>query len=255
VSWRARSPVPSVDVDAAGLDRLAAERVLARKFLRIATDFSKTAECRRAVQQVMETFGALDILINCAGVSMSTAAGHRDEARVKFFEADPEGWQRILAINTIGAFLMARFAAEPMIKRGWGRIIHVTTSFDTMLAAGLSAYGASKAALEASCVSFSKDLEGTGVTVNILVPGGPTETPGFFPPGKPRPPILLDPEIMGVPVVWLASSKSDGISACRFIARDWDRSLPTADAAARARTPAAWPALAQAASAARGHPM
>jgi len=244
-----------VDVDAVGLNRLAAERVLAGKFLRTVTDVSKTAECRRAVQQVLETFGALDILINCAGVSMSTAAGHSDEARIKFFEADPEGWQRVLAINAIGAFLMARFAAEPMIQRGWGRIIHVTTSFDTMLAAGLSAYGASKAALEASCVSFAKDLEGTGVTVNVLVPGGPTETPGFFPPGKPRPPILLDPEIMAVPVVWLASSQSDGISACRFIARDWDRSLPTAEAAARARAPAAWPGLAQAASAARGHPM
>ena len=191
--------------------------------MRTVTDVSKTVECRRAVQQVMEAFGALDILINCAGVSMSTAAGHSDEARIKFFEADPEGWQRILAINTIGAFLMARFAAEPMIQRGWGRIIHVTTSFDTMLAAGLSAYGASKAALEASCVSFAKDLEGTGVTVNILVPGGPTETPGFFPPGKPRPPILLDPEIMAVPVVWLdptasapaASSHATGIGPCR----------------------------------------
>jgi len=251
----AGAKIAGVDVDAAGLGRLAAEPVLAGKFLCTVTDVSKTAECRRAVQQVMETFGALDILINCAGVSMSTAAGHSDEARIKFFEADPEGWQRILAINTIGAFLMARFAAEPMIKRGWGRIIHVTTSFDTMLAAGLSAYGASKAALEASCVSFAKDLEGTGVTVNILVPGGPTETPGFFPPGKPRPPIMLDPEIMAVPVVWLASSQSDGISACRFIARDWDRSLPTAEAAARARAPAAWPELAQAASAARGHPM
>jgi len=229
--------IAGVDVDAAGLDSLAAEPALAGKFLHTITDVSKTAECRRAVQQVMETFGALDILINCAGVGMSTAAGHRDEARIKFFEADPDGWQRILAINTIGAFLMTRFAAEPMIERGWGRIIHVTTSFDTMLAAGLSAYGASKAALEASCVTFAKDLEGTGVTVNILVPGGPTDTPGFFPPGKPRPPILLDPEIMAVPVVWLASSQSDGISACRFIARDWDRSLPTAEAAARGARP------------------
>src|SRR5438046_9362584 len=91
----------------------------------------------------------------------------------------------------------------------------------------------------------------TGVTVNILVPGGPTDTPGFFPPGKPRPPILLDPEIMAVPVVWLASSQSDRISACRVIARVWDRSLPRAEAAARARAPAAWPAPPQAARAAR----
>jgi NAD(P)-dependent dehydrogenase (short-subunit alcohol dehydrogenase family) len=128
-----------VDIDAAGLARLAAEPVFAGKFLDIVADVSKAADCRGAVQRAVETFGALDILINCAGISMSAAAGHR-AARVKFFEADPDGWQRILAINCIGAFLMARFAAEPMIRRGWGRIINVTTSFDTMLAAGLSAY-------------------------------------------------------------------------------------------------------------------
>src|SRR5207253_7654247 len=134
--------------------------------------------------------------------------------------------------------------SQPIPKDGWPRVQFdgcVATSFDTMLACGLSAYGASKAALEANCVSFAKDLEGTGVTVNILVPGGPTDTPGFFPPGKPRPPLLLDPEIMGTPAVWLASPQSDGISACRFIARDWDVRLPAAEAAARARAPAAWP--------------
>jgi 3-oxoacyl-[acyl-carrier protein] reductase len=179
----------------------------------------------------------------------------RGDRASNFFEADPTGWQRIIATNCIGAFLMARFAAPGMVARGWGRIINVTTSFDTMLAAGLSAYGAAKAALEASCVSWAKDLDGTGVTVNVLVPGGPTDTPGFFPPGMPRPPVLLDPQIMAVPVVWLASSQSDGITASRFIARDWDTKLPPSQAAARARAPAAWPELAQAASAARGHAM
>jgi NAD(P)-dependent dehydrogenase (short-subunit alcohol dehydrogenase family) len=230
------------------------EAVFAGRFLEVVADVSKTGDCRGAVDKVIDAFGALDILVNCAGVSMSSAAGHKD-ARIKFFEADPDAWQRIITINSIGAFLMARFAAPAMIKRGWGRIINVTTSFDTMLAAGLSAYGASKAALEASCVSFAKDLEGTGVTVNILVPGGPTDTPGFFPPGKPRPQFLLDPEIMGAPVAWLASSQSDGISASRFIARDWDLSLPPSQAAQRARAPAAWPTLAQGASAARGQAM
>ncbi len=120
----AGAKVAGVDVDAGGLDRLAAEPVFAGKFLNAVADVSKAANCRHAVEQVLGTFGALDILINCAGISMSTAAGHK-EARIKFFEADPEGWQRIVAINAIGAFLMARFAAEPMIKRGWGRIITV----------------------------------------------------------------------------------------------------------------------------------
>jgi NAD(P)-dependent dehydrogenase (short-subunit alcohol dehydrogenase family) len=246
--------VAGVDIDAAGLDRLASEKVFGTRFLAASADVSKSADCRSAVERVLKSFGALDILINCAGISMSTAAGHR-EARIKFFEADADGWQRILTINCIGAFLMARFAAEPMIRRDWGRIINVTTSYDTMLAAGLSAYGASKAGLEASSVAWAKDLEGTGVTVNILVPGGPTDTPGFFPPGKPRPPALLDPEIMGAPAVWLASPQSDGITACRFIARDWDQNLPPAEAAARVRAPAAWPTLAQGASAARGYDM
>ena len=250
----AGAKVAGVDLDAAGLDRLGGEPTLPGKLLAVAADVSKTGDCRRAVAQAAETLGAPDILVNCAGISMSTAAGHR-QARIKFLEADPEAWRRIFAINCIGAFLMARFAAEPMVQRGWGRIINVTTSFDTMLAAGLSAYGASKAALEAGSVSFAKDLEGTGVTVNILVPGGPTDTPGFFPPGKPRPPVLLDPEIMGVPVVWLASPQSDGITGFRFIARDWDRRLPAAEAAVAARAPAAWPALAQGAASARGHAM
>jgi NAD(P)-dependent dehydrogenase (short-subunit alcohol dehydrogenase family) len=250
----AGAKVAGVDLDAAGLDRLGGEPTLTGKLLTVAADVSKTDDCRRAVAQAAETLGAPDILVNCAGISMSTAAGHR-QARIKFLEADPEAWRRIFAINCIGAFLMARFAAEPMVQRGWGRIINVTTSFDTMLAAGLSAYGASKAALEAGSVSFAKDLEGTGVTVNILVPDGPTDTPGFFPPGKPRPPVLLDPEIMGVPVVWLASPQSDGITGFRFIARDWDRRLPAAEAAVAARAPAAWPALAQGAASARGHAM
>ncbi len=246
--------VAGVDIDDGGLDRLGREAVFAGNFREVVADVSKTADCRRAVQAAQESFGTLDILINCAGISMSSVAAHR-EARIKFFDADADAWQRVVAVNCIGAFLMAHFAAPAMIERGWGRIINVTTSFDTMLAAGLSAYGGSKAALEACCASFAKDLEGTGVTVNVLVPGGPTDTPGFFPPGKPRPPALLDPEIMGVPVVWLASPQSDGISGCRFIARDWDARLPGAEAAERVRMPAAWPELAQGASAARGHAM
>jgi NAD(P)-dependent dehydrogenase (short-subunit alcohol dehydrogenase family) len=246
--------IAAVDIDGAGLDRLAAEPVFGGKLLEIAADVSKAADCQRAVERATSALGGPDILVNCAGVSMGTATVHND-ARIKFFEADPGGWQRIMTINAIGAFLMTRFAAPPMIARGWGRIISVTTSFDTMLAAGLSAYGASKAALEASSAVFAKDLEGTGVTANILVPGGPTDTPGFFPAGKPRPHFLLDPEIMGAPVVWLASAQSEGISGCRFIARDWDQSLAPADAARRARAPAGWPDLAQAASAARGHAM
>ncbi len=246
--------VAAVDVDAAGLDRLAAEPVFAEKIVKLITDVSQAAACKAAVENAANHFGGLDILINTAGISMSYAAGHK-AARIKFHEADPDGWQRIMAINGVGPFLMARFAAEHLVRRGWGRIINVTTSFDTMMGQGLSAYGAAKAGLEAGTASWAKDLEGTGVTVNVLVPGGPTDTPGFFPPGKPRPPYLLNPELMGPPAAWLASAASDGITGCRFIARDWDLKLPPAEAAARVRAPAGWPDLAKNATASRGYGM
>jgi NAD(P)-dependent dehydrogenase (short-subunit alcohol dehydrogenase family) len=246
--------IAGVDTDAAALARLGTDGAFAGRFLAIGADISQSGDCAAAVERVRTACGGLDILINCAGISMSVAAAHK-QARIKFFEVAPEIWRRIITVNCVGAFHMARFAVAPMLARGFGRIINVTTSFDTMLGAGLSAYGASKAALEAASVSFAKDLEGTGVTVNVLVPGGPTDTPGFFPPEKPRPPALLTPEIMGPPAVWLASAQSEGVTACRFIARDWDARLPPAEAAARARAPAGWPGLAESATAARGYAM
>jgi len=173
------------------------------------------------------------------------------QGRAKFYEANAEGVLRIFAINMGGVYLMSRFAAQEMLKKNWGRIVNITTSFDTMLAGGLTPYGASKSALEASTAGWAKDLAGTGVTCNILVPGGPTDT-AFFPPGAPKPPVLIDPQVMAVPVVWLASSASDGISGSRFIARDWDASLPPDEAAQRVRSPAGWPTLAEGAQATRG---
>ena len=246
--------VAAVDINAERLDRLGDEPVFDGRLIKAVADVSEISDCLDAVQAVVAAAGDPDILINCAGISMF-AAGKPTDSRVKFYDAMPDGWRRILAINAIGSFLMARFAAPLMIARKWGRIINVTTSFDTMMAGGLSAYGASKAALEASSASWAKDVAGTGVSVNILVPGGPTETEGFFPPGRPRPPILLNADVMGPPAVWLASPASDGISGCRFIARDWDPLLPPDEAASRVRAPIGWPTLADGATTARGHAM
>jgi NAD(P)-dependent dehydrogenase (short-subunit alcohol dehydrogenase family) len=245
--------VVGVDLDAAGLERQGAE--WARRhgnrdvFLGFAGDVSLIEDCRRAVEQTVARFGRLDILVNNAGVNMGLAIPRGVTSRVRFWEAAPEGWLRIFQINATGAFLMARFAVPRMIERKWGRVVNVTTSYDTMMALGLSAYGASKSSLEAGTAIWAKELAGTGVTANVLVPGGPTDT-AFFPPGFPREG-LLKPDLMGPPLRWLASEQSDGVSGYRFIARDWDTSLPAAEAAMKARAPAAWPMLASEAEAQR----
>jgi gluconate 5-dehydrogenase len=77
---------------------------------------------------------------------------------------------------------------------------------------------------------MAADLDGTGVTVNMLLPGGATRT-GMIPDGEEHTRGLLDPEIMGPPIVWLASADADGTSNERIVATefsDWlrQRALP-----------------------------
>jgi len=251
----AGASVAGIDLDAAGLRQREAEIAQtagSKGFFSLVADVASTESAEAAVKQVIARLGGFDILVNCAGVAMRFAVpSGRTGGTVPFWQADPDGWQKVMAINSTGTFLMARFAVPQMVARGWGRVINVTTSFDTMLREGFCAYGASKASVEASTAIWAKDLAGTGVTVNILVPGGPTDTP-FLPPDTRSLPGLLKPEVMVKPVRWLASTQSDGITGYRFIARDWDATLPPDQAAERARAPAAWPNLAESASAQRG---
>jgi len=236
----AGAKIAAVDIDAARLSRLAGEAVFqANGLLPVTADIARDAECTRAVAAVLAAFGTVDILVNCAGVSMGPASPAEPRGQLPFWEIDPAGWEAIQAINCNGAFFMAR-AVVPILKaKGWGRIINVTTSLATMLTAGLSAYGASKAGLEAASVVWAKELDGSGVTVNVLLPGGMTDTP-FLPPDVPRAG-LLKPDVMAAPVRWLASDASDGITGRRFVARSWDTALPPAEAAARTGARAAWP--------------
>jgi 3-oxoacyl-[acyl-carrier protein] reductase len=125
---------------------------------------------------------------------------------------------------------MARAAAPRLREQGWGRIIGVTTSFDTMLRA--TPYGPAKAGHEALVVVMARELEGTGVTANVLVPGGATYTNMTAGDG-PRPG-MLQPEVMQAPVVWLASDASDGFTGHRIIGKFWDESLPIEQRLAKA---------------------
>ena len=209
--------------------------------LPLAADVTRESDCGEAVQKTIDAFNRLDILVNAAGLGMQTLRDDYWKEPVRFWQCDPDGWQRMMDVNWKGAFLMARAAAPHMIAQGWGRIVNVTTSLDTMTFAGYTPYGPSKAALEAATSGWAKDLADTGVTVNVLVPGGPVNT-GFIPAGAPFDRArLIQPEVMAAPICWLASDASDGVTDRRFVARDWDPALPAEAAAVAAGGPAAWP--------------
>ena len=113
-----------------------------------------------------------------------------------------------------------------------------------MLRGGYVPYGPTEAAAEALTGVMAEDLEGSGVTANVLVPGGVTNT-SLVPDdsGFDRA-AMLQPPIMVPPLLWLVSAAADAVNGRRFLAAHWDPALPPAEAAAKAGAPVGWKAIA-----------
>jgi NAD(P)-dependent dehydrogenase (short-subunit alcohol dehydrogenase family) len=238
--------VAACELEAEALDetRDAAEKSGAEnRILDIVADVTRDDSAPKIVRATTERFGRLDILLNNAGINMSVYRDPSARDPVKFWEVKPEQFRRIIEVNVVAAFLMTRAALVPMFNQHWGRIVNVTTSLDTMYRGGIQPYGGSKAANEAHLLAFAQELEGTGVTANVLVPGGAANTRMVSPGQEPNRDKLISPEIMVAPLVWLCSNASDGTSGQRFIAMRWDKNLPPAEAAQKAGAPAAWQQL------------
>lgn len=207
-------------------------------------DVSDENACNDAVARCVEHFGGVDILVNNAGVGVSSIRPDAERNHPSIEEIDRPLWDRFFAINVTGPMLMVRAATPGMRARGWGRIVNNTTSFFTMLR--VLPYGASKSALESMSAIWAAELQGTGITVNVLVPGGPTDTPFVSDEsGIPRDK-MLKPAVMGPPVRWLASTASDAATGQRFVAATWDPNKTDTEAAALAGAPIGWPELGKA---------
>jgi len=88
-------------------------------------------------------------------------------------------------------------------------------------------------------------LRGSGITVNVVVPGGPTDTPMVPDDGSMERSQLIRPEKMAPPMLHLASDAGGAVTGMRFVAAKWDSSLAVADAIAASGAPAGWPDLAK----------
>ncbi len=187
-------------------------------------------DAERIVRQTLDRLGGLHVLVNNAGINPRYDA---------FWNLPVEHWNRTIGTNLSGPFFMARAAVGHLRAQGWGRIIGVTTSLDTMLH-GIP-YGPSKAGHEALLAAMAHDLKDSGVTANVLLPGRAVETHMVVPTGGPS--HRLQPEVMQAPAVWLASSASDGCNGMRLTAEDWDASLPIEERVSKAMAPAGWPQL------------
>src|SRR5262249_60114219 len=146
----------------------------------------------------------IDAPLTNAGIGQASV--RRDQRRnpIRFWEVTPEQWQRFVTVNATAPIMMSRAVVPHMLKAKRGRIVTVTTSLGTMVRGGYLLYGGSKAAAEAAMAILAADLQGTGVTANVLVPGGVTNTPlvGDDAGDRSR---MLQPEIMVPPLLWLGS--------------------------------------------------
>lgn len=207
----------------------------------LVADVTKASDCEIIVDAAVKRFGRLDILVNNAGRGMKYVSDSFMTEPTRFWEVSPETWRLIMDTNANGPFLMARTVAPVMIRTGWGRIINISVSRETMRRRGFSPYGPSKAALESATIIWSQELEGTGVTVNALLPGGATRT-GMIPNAvsdevRSK---FLDPEIIVLPLVWLISQDADEVTGKRFVATKWRSDLRGRQAAEAATETAGW---------------
>jgi 3-oxoacyl-[acyl-carrier protein] reductase len=208
-------------------------------------DLREASECDRVVAATRARFGRIDILVNNAGLTFTyiDPPRFRRQSLQHFWQVPDEIVENVMLTNVLAADRLSRRVAPAMVEAGWGRIVNVTTKLDTMNRAGTHPYGASKAALEMATEVWAKEVDGTGLTVNIVNPGAGANTPGMAEEMREmsrdgRAPRLVEPDEMVPPLLYIVSHAADLVNGRRFDANAWDAGLPPPEAARRAGRPA-----------------
>ena len=218
----ARVAITSRDAERAG--HVAAD--LGPGALGVALDARDERAVAPGVAEVWERLGGIDLLVNNAGIGMRTVNPGFLSDPQPFWDVSPDGFRDVLETKLTGCFLTARAVVPLMLEQGGGRIVTISMSEATMVRRGFVPYGPSGAAVEALSRVMAADLADSPVTVNVLLPGGATDT-GMVPDDTPTEARerLLDPAIMGPPIVWLASPAAAGVHDERIIAAGFEQWL------------------------------
>jgi 3-oxoacyl-[acyl-carrier protein] reductase len=209
--------------------------------LTVRADVTKWEDCVATVDATLQAYGTVDVLINNAGRGTSEyrigGVGGGGE-RTLFYDVSPEAFRTIIETNVVGVFHMSKAAMPHFLKQGRGKMFAISTSLTTMSSPGLSPYGASKAALEMTHRIWAQELKDKKVDVNILLPGGASDTPFItqaMVPGKvgerAKPgSSLLPGDVIVPPAVWLCSDATNGMTGQRIIAKFWPEGVPPEEA-------------------------
>lgn len=125
-------------------------------------DVTAAGEVRKAVGQVLDQTGSIEILVNCAGITGAT--------KIRSHEVEPADFQRVLRVNVEGCLFTAQAVLPGMVERGYGRILHIASIAGKEGNAGMLAYSTSKAAVIGMTKVMGKEYATDGITINCLAP-------------------------------------------------------------------------------------
>lgn len=129
--------------------------------LAVPCDVADYDSCGKAVAEVQDKLGAVDVLVNNAGIT-------RD---MTFKKMDLINWNAVLRTNLDSLFNMSKQVADGMVERGWGRIINVSSVNGSKGAFGQTNYSAAKAGVHGFTKALALEVARKGVTVNTISPG------------------------------------------------------------------------------------
>jgi NAD(P)-dependent dehydrogenase (short-subunit alcohol dehydrogenase family) len=150
------------DLDAAGGQAVVQEIVAdGGRALFVSCDVSRAADCQRAVQQAVATFGGLDFLFNNAGIIR----------RADVLDTSEEEWDWVMAVNVKSIFLMCKYAIPHMVEQGGGAIVNTASGWGLTGGRNAVAYCASKAAVVNMTRAMALDHGHQKIRINCICPG------------------------------------------------------------------------------------
>jgi NAD(P)-dependent dehydrogenase (short-subunit alcohol dehydrogenase family) len=136
-------------------------RELKQDALSIKADVSKINEVNHMVNETVDSFGGLDILVNNTGITIVSS----------FLECTEDIWERTIDVNLKGVFLCSQAAAKIMMKRGGGKIVNISSVHGHSTIRGVAHYAASKGGVNMLTKAMALDLAPYKINVNCIAPG------------------------------------------------------------------------------------
>jgi NAD(P)-dependent dehydrogenase (short-subunit alcohol dehydrogenase family) len=187
-----------------------------------AIDVRDEQSIRSGLAEMLRLWDGIDILINNAGIGMRSVNPRFLTEPKPFWEVSADGFRNLIDTNLTGYFLVAKEVVPHLLKNDGGRMINISVNHETMRRKKFVPYGPSRAGTESLSHIMAQDLASSGITVNLLLPGGATDTgmiPEEFPVSMRAQ--LLSPDVMAEPILFLCSDEARSVNDQRIVAKDF----------------------------------